>query len=206
MSESSNKDADNTRAKKDWDTYIQKFLATVPPLDSNTFSSGEQALKYLKELAQRLPESLSFTIKTMIELLQEFTNIKGVDLQFKSLRILDLKMHILKETDLPLNRDIIGIGKIEALRLSKLIHFQAEVGDGNKDLRMHIHEGLSVVLSVVFLGSKQIIPLKGTAKLLKDEKGQLLVESTAYLPGTDLPVTVSFPLKQILDEVRKQMF
>jgi hypothetical protein len=58
----------------------------------------------------------------------------------------------------------------------------------------------------VFFGTQQVIPLKGTAKLVRDSKGQILVESTTYLPGVDVPVTVSFPLKQIFDEVRKQKF
>jgi hypothetical protein len=79
---------------------------------------------------------------------------------------------------------------------------QAEIGDDNRDVRAHIHEGMSLVISILFMG-KQVLPLKGTAKLLLDSKGQILVESTNYVPGIDVPITVTFPLKQVLDEVRK---
>lgn len=188
----------------EWEQHLRNFLSLVPPVDPSTLSSAEQTLKYLTELAKRVPESLSNTIKTMIELLQEVTNVKGVEVSLKSLRVLDLKMHILKEAEIPLNRDIAGIGKIESLRLSKLIHMQAEIGEGNKDLRAHIHDGMAFVVSIVFVPGKQVVPMKGTAKLLRDARGQILVETTSYIPGTDMPVTISFPLKQVLDEVRKQ--
>ncbi len=204
MSQETEKSKSKGQEPNEWETYLQKFLAAVPPVDPSTLASAEQTLKYMKQLAQTLPGQLAITIKAMIELLQEFTNIKGVDLRLLSLRTLDFKTHIVKEADIALNRDIVGIGKVEAIRLSKLIHLQAEIGDGNKDIRLMIHEGLSLVVSVVFLGSKQVIPLKGTAKLLRDEKGQILVESTSFIPGTDMPVTVKFPLKTIFDEIRKQ--
>jgi hypothetical protein len=189
---------------KEWESYLRKFLAAVPPIDQSTLSSADQTLSYLKELAQRVPEQIASTIKTMIELLQELTNVKGVEVQLKSLRILDIKMHLLRKAEIPLKRDIIGIGKIEALELSKLIHFQAEIGEGNRDIRMHIHEGLALIVSIAFIAGRQVLPLKGTAKLVRDAKGQINVESTSYVPGTDMPVTVSFPLNQIIDEVSKQ--
>lgn len=197
------KESSNAEPPKEWELYLRRFLAAVPPIDQSTLNSAEQTLNYLKELAQRVPEQISVTIKAMIELLQELTNVKGVEVQLKSLRTLDIKMHLLRKAEIPLNRDIIGIGKIEALQLSKLIHFQAEIGEGNRDIRMHIHEGLGLIVSIAFISGTQVLPLKGTAKLVH-EQGQLLVESTSYVPGTDLPVTVKFPLKQIIDEARKQ--
>ena len=203
MTEQTNKDDLQEEPTRSWESYLQKFLSAMPPLDQSTLNSAEQALKYLTETAQQLPESLSNAAKTMVRLLQEVTNIKGVDVQLQSFRSLDLKMHILRETDIPINRDIAGIGKFEALRLSRLIHMQTEICQDNRNLGAHFHEGISVVASVMFLSGKQVIPLKGTARLGLNEKGQIMVETTTYLPGTDVPVTLSFPLKQILDEVRK---
>lgn len=203
MSETENKGS-KAEQPKEWELHLRRFLAAVPPIDQSTLTSAEQTLNYLKELAQRMPEQIAGTIKTMIELLQELTNVKGVEVQLKSLRILDIKMHLLRKAEIPLKRDIIGMGKIEALELSKLIHFQAEIGEGNRDIRMHIHEGLALVVSIAFISGRQVLPLKGTAKLVRDAKGQIMVESTSYVPGTDMPVTVSFPLKQIIEEVRKQ--
>jgi hypothetical protein len=203
MTDRDKKDQSQSAAPKSWEIYVQRFLAAMPPVDSTRMGSAEQAVKHLTELAQQVPDSLARTIKIMVELLQEFTNIKGVELSLKSFRSLDLKMHILRPADIPVNRDIVGMGKIEALRLSRLIHMQAEIGPDNKDLRAHFHEGVSLVVSVVFLPEKQVIPLKGTTKLIRDDKGQILVESTSYVPGTDVPVTLTFPLRQILDEVRK---
>jgi len=188
---------------KEWDYYLHKLLSVVPPVDPSAVSSAEQALKFLGDFAQRVPGSLSNALKTLIEVLQEVTNVKGVEVQLKSLRCLDLKMHIMRETDIAVNRDIVGIGKIESLRLSKLIHMQAEIGEDNRDVRAHFHQGISLVVSIIFFGTKQVIPLKGTAKLIRDDKGQILVESTSYVPGTDVPVVLTFPLKQILDEVRR---
>lgn len=187
----------------EWEQYLQRFLAVVPPVDPATLSSAEQTLNYLKELARRVPGQVSTTIKAMIELLQETTNIKGLEVNLKSLRQIEWKMHIMKPADIPLKRDIVGIGKIEALRLSNLIHLQAEIGEKNNELSMQVIEGLSLVISVIFVGTEQVVPLKGKTKLLRDAKGQFLVEATSHVPGTDMPVTVTFPLKQIFDEVRK---
>lgn len=192
-----------TQKPPEWEQYLQKFLSVVPPVDAATLGSAEQTLKNLSDIAQKLPGQVAITWKAVIEVLQEATNIKGVEVKFKSFRQIDLKMHIMKDADVPMKRDIIGIGKIEALRLSKLIHLQAEIGENYKDLRLQIIEGLALVVSVIFVGSKQVIPLKGTAKLIRDAKGQILVEATTNVPGTDMPVTVTFPLKQIFDEVRK---
>lgn len=188
---------------KAWEPYFQRLMSSLPPVDPATLSSAEQALKQLSEMAQKVPGSLSTALKTMVGLLQEVTNIKGVEVQLKSFRSLHLKMHILREADIPINKDMVGIGKIESLHLSKLIHLQAEIGEGNKDLRAHIHEGLSLVMSVVFVPGKQTLPLKGMSRIFLDPKGQIMLESTTYLPGTDVPVTFAIPLRQILDEVRK---
>jgi hypothetical protein len=203
MADQDKKEGSTGEQPNTWDVYLQRFLSAIPPVDPSTRGSAEQTLKQLALLAQQVPESLANTIKELIELLQEVTNIKGVNVRLKSLRCLDLKMHILREADIPINRDIAGIGKIEAIRLSKLIHMQVEIGEDNRDLRGHFYEGISLVVSILFLSGKQVLPLKGTAKLLRDARGQIMVESTSYVPGTDVPVTVSFPLKQIFDEVRK---
>lgn len=192
-------------SSSDWDNYLKMFLAAVPPVDPATRSSAEQALTLLKEVAGKVPGQLSEAFRMLVEFMQELTNIKGVEVQFQSWRTLDVRLHILKETDVPLNKDLAGLGKVEAVRLSTLIHIQAQIGEGNKDLRLHIHEGIALVLSFAFFTSKQVIPLKGSAKVVRDEKGELMIESTSYVPGTGLPITVTFPLKQILAEVRKQV-
>lgn len=188
-----------------WDSYLKVFLAAVPPVSQETKNSAEQALHAIKEIAKSVPGQVSEAFKMLVEFLQELTNIKGVDVQVKSWRILDIRLNIMKEAEVPLNRDLAGVGKVEAVKLSKLIHFQVEIGEGNKDLSLRIHEGIAIVLSFAFFTTKQVIPLKGSAKIVRDDKGQLLVESTTYMPGTNLPFTVSFPLKQILAEIRKQM-
>lgn len=187
----------------EWEKYFQQFLSAVPPIDSSKFGSAEQTLKTISDNAQKLGGQISITAKAMMEVFQEATNLKGVDVRFKTMRVLDMKMHIVKEADVPLNRDIVGLGKIEALRMYKLVHLQAELSENNKELSLQIVEGLALVVSIVFFGVKQIVPLKGKAKIIRDAKGQLLVEATANIPGTEMPVTVTFPLKQIFDEVRK---
>ena len=190
----------------DWDNYLRMFLAAVPPISPESKNSAQQAFNMVTAIAQKVPGQVSDAVRMLLELLQELTNIKGVEVQFQSWRVIDLRLHILKETDVPVNRDLAGIGKVEAVRLSKLIHAQAELGEGNRDLSLRIHEGLAVVLSfTLFSSSKQVIPLKGSAKLVRDEKGQLMVESSTNVPGTNMPLKVSFPLKQILDEIRKQV-
>ncbi|MBX9572360.1 MAG: hypothetical protein K2X77_25920 [Candidatus Obscuribacterales bacterium] len=200
--QSSNK---STQQPDFWDSYLKVFLAAVPPVSPETKSSAEQALHAITEIAKSVPGQVSDAFKMLVEFLQELTNIKGVDVQVKSWRTLDIRLNTMKEADVPLNRDLAGVGKVEAVRLSKLIHIQVEIGEGNKDLSLRIHEGIAIVLTFAFFTGKQVIPLKGTAKIVRDDKGQLLVESTTYMPGTNLPLTVSFPLKQILSEIRKQM-
>ena len=203
MPEETKKEEETKPPTPEWELYLRNFLSVVPPVDPAALSTAEQGFKYVKEFAQKSADTVSVTFRSIIELMKEFTNIKGFEFKIKSLRQLEWKLHIMKQVDLPLKRDLIGIGKIEALRLSRLIHLEAGIGDGYNDVRMQIHEGLSIVTSIIFVGGKQVIPLKGAAKLIRDPKGQILVETTTHVPGTEMPVTVTFPLKQIFDEVRK---
>lgn len=188
-----------------WDAYLKVFLSAVPPLSQETVSSAELALKSLGELAKSVPGQVSDAFRMLVEFLQELTNIKGVEVQVQSWRTLHVRLNTVREAEIPVNKDLAGMGKVEAVKISKQLHFQVGIGEGNKDLFLHVHDGLTLVLSIAFFSSKQYIPLKGIAKIVRDETGQLVVESKTTLPGTNLPITVSFPLKRIFAELRKQL-
>jgi len=65
-------------------------------------------------------------------------------------------MHIMRETDIAVNRDIVGIGKIESLRLSKLIHMQLKLARTSR-CQSSFSSGISLVVSIIFFGTKQVI-------------------------------------------------
>lgn len=165
-------------------------------------NTADQVLTALAEAAQRLPGQLGAALKMMREFAQEFTNIKGVQFQLKDFRVLDVQINTMKEADVALKQGL-PIGKIDALHLGEKIHLQLGVGEGVKDLHMNVIEGMSLIIDLGFLG-KQSVPIKGSTKLTRSEKGELVVIATAKIPGLDMPVNVTIPLRLIADEIRKQ--
>lgn len=184
-------------ATSELETYFKNLFN-----DETTKKNTEQVLKTLSDVAARLPGQVGTALKTMREFVQEFTNIKGVQLNLLFFRILDLQIDTMKEADVPINQKL-PVGRIEAVHLGRKIHMQVGMGDGNKDLQMNVKEGLSLVINLGFLG-KQTIPVKGTARLTRDEKGNLVIAASTKIPGIDYPMTVNIPIKLLVIELRKQ--
>ncbi len=181
---------------------LELYIKNLFTDETTAKNTAEQILKTLSEVAQRLPGQVGNALKMMREFVQEFTNIKGVQLNLLFFRILDLQIDTMKEADVPINQRL-PVGKIDAVHLGKKIHMQVGMGDGSKDLQMNVKDGLSLIINLGILG-KQTVPIKGSAKLTRDEKGELVIAATTNVPGTEFPVTVNIPLKQMVGELRKQ--
>lgn len=193
---------EKSKSQSEIDKYLDKFLAALP-VDPTTRTSVDQTLRNLYDVAQKVPPALSAAFKTMVEFVQQLTNIKGVNIQLKSFKALDVQLHTLHDAEVPINHDLGAMGKIESLHIGRKLHMAAEIGEFNKDyLRLHVHEGMKLAVVVPLLG-RQLVELKGSTKLAHDEKKQLVIICTAFLPGTDVPVTVTVPFNAVLDQLKK---
>lgn len=186
----------------DVDKYMEKLWSAFS-IDDSTRTTVDQTLRTLMDLLQRVPEQFAAAFKTMVEFLQQLTNVKGVKVDLKNFKTLDVQIDTMKEGDVPLNKDLGAMGKVESLHIGRKLHMAAEIGEMNKDyLRLHVYQGMKLVVVVPLLG-KQQIDLKGSTRLAHDEKKQLALICTAFLPGTELPVTVTVPFSQVIEEIKK---
>lgn len=200
-SASSSSTAGSSSTAKSTTAELEVYLKSLFN-EETTRNTAETVLKTLTEIAQRLPGQVGSALKTMREFVQEFTNIKGVQLNLLFFRILDVQIHTMREADIPVNQKL-PVGKIDAVHLGQKVHMQVGMGDGKKDLQMNIKEGLSLIVNLGILGKKNI-PVKGTARLTRDEKGNLVMAATTNVPGTEFPITVNIPIKLLVGEIRKQ--
>lgn len=196
--------AEGTSESKKRDTFsdLELHIQRLFTNEGAARNTADQVLTALGEAAQRLPGQLGSALKMMGEFVQEFTNVKGVQVQLQSFRVLDLQIETLREADVPIKQGL-PIGRIDSMHLGEKIHFQVGVGEGAKDLHMNIIQGMSLIIDLGFLG-KQTVPVQGSAKVTRDAKGELVVVATTRIPGIELPVSVNVPLRNIVDEIRKQ--
>lgn len=188
--------------KKDTFSDLELHIQRLFTNEGAARNTADQVLTALGEAAQRLPGQLGSALKMMGEFVQEFTNVKGMQIQLQSFRILDLQIETLREADVPIKQGL-PVGRIDSMHLGEKIHFQVGVGEGAKDLHMNIIQGMSLIIDLGFLG-KQTVPVQGSAKVTRDAKGELVVVATTRIPGIELPVSVNVPLRNIVDEIRKQ--
>jgi hypothetical protein len=202
MTESGSRGKEEEKSPRSYTSELELYLKNLFTDEVTARNTAEHILRALTEMAQRIPGQVGSALKMLREFVQEFTNVKGVEFNLLFFRILDVQIHTMKEADVPFTKKL-PVGKIEAIRLGSTIQMQVGLGEGNKDLQMNIKEGMSLVIDLGFLG-KQIVPIKGSTKLTRDEKGELVIAASTNVPGTDFPVTVNIPLKIIVGEVRKQ--
>jgi hypothetical protein len=167
-------------------------------------STMRQAWQSLRELGRQGLIGIKYALDLISELLQELTGVLSFKVKAKPPAELEVDIHLKEELNLPLKQALAPLVDLETIIIGKRIHFQALLDKEENGLRCNINDGFAMRISTL-LGF-QIIYVKGSAILKRDEKKELVMVTTAQIPGTKIPVTVTIPLKQLLKQARKRLF
>jgi hypothetical protein len=162
------------------------------------------AWQSLGELAQLGKDGVQIAVDLISELIRDLTGVVSFNITPKPPAEIDVDIRLKMPTELPLKQSVAPFVDVEAVCISKRIHFQALVDKEKSGLRCNVNEGFVIRFSTPL--GKAAVPVQGTVILKRDEKKQLVMETTTMLPGTTVPVSVTIPLKQLLKEARKRVF
>jgi hypothetical protein len=162
------------------------------------------AWQSLGELAQLGKDGVQIAVDLISELIRDLTGVVSFKITPKPPAEIEVDIRLKTTTELPLKQAVAPFVDVEAVCISKRIHFQALVDKDKNGLRCNVNEGFAIRFSTPL--GKPIVEIQGTVILKRDEKKQLVMETTTNLPGTTMPVSVTIPLKQLLHEARKRVF
>ncbi len=161
------------------------------------------AWQSLNRIAKHGVGGVQSAIDMVNDLTKELSEVESFNIVPKPPAEIEVDIRIKKEKDMPFKKSVAPFVEIESVCIAKRVHFQALVDTEKSGLRCNINEGFSVRFKT-FLG-KQTVPINGTAILRYDENKQVVMEASTKLPGIDLPVSFTLPLKQLLHEARKHV-
>ncbi len=161
------------------------------------------AWQSLNRIAKHGVGGVQSAIDMVNDLTKELSEVESFSIVPKPPAEIEVDIRIKNEKDMPFKKNVAPFVEIEAVCIAKRVHFQALVDTEKSGLRCNINEGFSVRFKT-FLG-KQTVPINGTAILRYDENKQVVMEASTKLPGIDLPVSFTLPLKQLLHEARKHV-
>jgi len=159
------------------------------------------AWQSLNKIAQHGVGGVQTAIEMVNDLTKELSEVQSFNIIPKPPAEIEVDIRIKNEKDMPFKKTVAPFVEIEAVCIARRVHFQALFDKDKNGLRCNINEGFSVRFKT-FLG-KQTVPINGTAILRYDDKKQIVMEASTKLPGIDLPVSFTLPLKQLLHEARR---
>jgi hypothetical protein len=156
----------------------------------------EGAWQSLGELAQLGKDGVKIAVDLISELIRDLTGVVSFNVIPRLPSEIEVDIRLKAPSELPYKQAVAPFIDVEAVCIAKRIHFQALLDKEQSGLRCNINEGFSLRLNTPL--GKPIVPIQGTVILKRDEKKQLVMETTTTVPGTTFPVSITIPLKQLL--------
>ncbi len=156
----------------------------------------ESAWQSLGELAQIGKDGVKIAVDLISELIRDLTGVVSFNVIPKLPSEIEVDIRLKSESELPYKQPVAPFIDVEAVCISKRIHFQGLLDKEQNGLRCNINEGFSLRMNTPL--GKPTVPIKGTVVLKRDEKKQLVMETTTTVPGTTFPVSITIPLKELL--------
>jgi hypothetical protein len=157
-------------------------------------SKIEFALNSVVKLAGQGFESVKASIALLTEFLQDLTSIESLRIIPKASMSLEVDIRCKLEQEVIVKQSIAPFVELYALHLGERIHFEALVNKEKKGLQLDVNEGMHLMILAPLIGV-QMVPIKGSALLTRDETGQLAIVVTTPVPGVDTPISVTVPLR-----------
>ena len=162
------------------------------------------AWQTLGELAQTGVKGVQIAMDLITELIRDLTGVVSFSITPKPPAEIEVDIKLKTTSEIPFKESVAPFVEVEALCIAKRIHFQALVDKEVNGLRCNINEGFAVRFNTPL--GKPTVDIQGTVILKRDEKKQLVMETTTNIPGTTFPVSITIPLKVLLSQARKKVF
>ncbi len=160
------------------------------------------AKNMITELFRLGKDGYQFAVDLISELCTELTGVKSVQIIPKGQMELDVDIKRKKELVLKFKHPVAPLVDLTAVKFGEDLNFGAIVDKEKRGLRMNIRRGLSMTFKLGPL--EQVIDVKGSALLSRNEKNQLVLSTETQIPGFDSPVTIAIPLTMLFAQ-RKSM-
>jgi len=165
------------------DTHVEVALETAAQFADQGIDSAKSSIDMLREFAQNLKTIESFKVIPKPPMALE------VDIRCK------------EEQDIEVKQPIAPFVELYALHFGRRINFEAQVNQTEKGLQLDIHEGMSFKILAPLIGI-QTVTIKGRGLLKREDSGQFTLIVTTAVPGLDSPVTISVPIRHVLEGVQ----
>lgn len=156
----------------------------------------------ITELFRLGKDGYQFAVDLISELCTELTGVKSMQIIPKGQMELDVDIKRKKDLVLKFKHPVAPLVDLTAVKFGEDLNFGAIVDKEKRGLRMNIRRGLSMTFKLGPL--EQVIDVKGSALLSRNEKNQLVLSTQTQIPGFDSPVTIAIPLTMLFAQ-RKSM-
>jgi len=208
MTSEPNQDEPNKKAQPDPNALVRQLTDQLTNWlkDSNPemHSRVEVALESLAQLAGCGLEGAKAAAELLNEFSHELTGIESFRIIPKSSMALEVDIRCRHEQDLVVKQFIAPFVELYALHLGKRIHFEGLWNKDRKGLQLDINDGMSLKIQAPLVGM-QIVEIKGSGLLTRDEQKRPVLVVTTKVPGLDNPVTVSVPLRHFISGVQSHI-
>jgi len=160
------------------------------------------AKNMITELFRLGKDGYQFAVDLISELCTELTGVKSMQIIPKGQMELDVDIKRKKDLVLKFKHPVAPLVDLTAVKFGEDLNFGAIVDKEKRGLRMNIRRGLSMTFKLGPL--EQVIDVKGSALLSRNEKNQLVLSTETQIPGFDSPVTIAIPLTMLFAQ-RKSM-
>lgn len=150
------------------------------------------AKNMINDLLRMGKDGYQFAVDLISELCTELTGVKSLQVVPKGPLELDVDIKRKKDLVLKFKHPVAPLVDLTALKFGEDLNFGAVVDKEKKGLRLNVRRGLSLTFKIGPL--EQVVDLKGSALLYRNEKKQLVLATTTDVPGFDQSVTLSIPL------------
>lgn len=198
---SNNKSQTSGSVLRKWTDQLQGWLRETNP---DFHAKVEVALDTATEFAELGVDSAKSAMDLLGEFGQDLTNVESFKVIPKSSMALEVDIACKQEQDIVVKQAIAPFIELYALHFGKRIHFEGLVNKDRKGLQLDIMHGMSLKISVPIIGM-QIVEIKGTGLLTRDERKRLVLVVSIPVPGLETPVSVTIPLKYVIDGAGSQL-
>jgi len=186
--------ADNDTTDPDKRPYvyqeIERQLLTLISPENQT-----AARNLVNDLLRMGKDGYQFAVDLISELCTELTGVKSLQILPKGPMELDVDIKRKNDLVLKLKHPVAPLVDLTQITFGEDLNFGAVVDKEKKGLRMNVRRGLK--LQFKFGPIEHNVDVKGSALLYRNDKKQIVLSTTAEVPGFDGPITISVPLSNL---------
>ncbi|HEY9775627.1 MAG TPA: hypothetical protein V6C81_17825 [Planktothrix sp.] len=186
---------------KQWKNQLTDWLKETNP---ELHDRIEVTLDSAAQIADQGIESAKASLELVSEFTAELTGIESFRIIPKSSMAVEVDIRCKQNQQIPVKQYLAPFVELKALALGRRINFEALVNKTKKGLQLDVNDGMALIVEAPLVGP-QTIPVKGSALLMRDNSGHLVLAVTSNVPGIEEPVTINIPLRHVASNIQTQI-